>query len=123
MGLWHTLLGVDVVQAGRQAASDVGESDLLRLLNEDPPAWIVLTPVGGQGFILGRGNQQFSPAVLRSVGLERLLVVASESKLVALRGSPLLVDTGDQELDRELGGYVRIIAGRGKEIVYRVTSS
>ena len=81
---------------------------------------MVLTPVGGQGFLLGRGNQQLSARVLERVGRERILVAATETKLAALGGRPLLVETGDAELDEMLSGYTRVVTGYGREVVYRV---
>ncbi|MGW7416223.1 ATP-NAD kinase family protein [Streptomyces sp. NPDC054863] len=88
---------------------------------------IALSPIGGQGFLLGRGNQQLSPELLRAVGpgsdrgSGRLLVLATESKLAALHGRPLLVDTGDEDLDAALAGYVLVLTGRGRTALYRLT--
>jgi predicted polyphosphate/ATP-dependent NAD kinase len=78
--------------------------------------------VGGQGFVLGRGNQQISPAVLRAIGPDRVRIVATEAKLAALGGRPLLVDTGDPELDAALAGYRRVVTGYRHETVYRVAA-
>lgn len=85
------------------------------------PAHIALSPIGGQGFLLGRGNQQISPEVLRAVGTDRLSVLCTEAKLAALHGRPLLVDTGDEHLDGELSGYRRVITGHGRTALYRIT--
>jgi len=115
-----TLLGIDVVRNGHVVAQDADERTLLRLLEDPPCARVIVAPVGGQGFLLGRGNQQLSPAVLRRVGGDALVVVATESKLAALRGRPLLVDTGDAELDRRLAGHVRVVVDRRRFVVYRV---
>ena len=120
LGLPKSVLGVDVVQGGRLLAADADEETLLGLAG--PDAIVIVTPVGGQGFVLGRGNQQLSPAVLRAIGLDRLLIVATEAKLAALGGRPLLVDTGDRELDTALAGYRRVVTGYRHETVYRVTA-
>ncbi len=79
----NTLLGVDVVGERAVVASDVSENDLLRLTAERP-ATVVVTAIGGQGHIFGRGNQQISPRVLRQVGLDNIVVVATHQKLLAL---------------------------------------
>ncbi len=121
LGLEHTLLGVDVIQGDRVLVSDAAESDLLRVLDQ-ARARVLVAPIGGQGFLLGRGNQQISPSVLRRVGQEGLLVVATEHKLATLAGRPLRVDTGDTEVDRALSGYVRIVTGPGRETVYRIAA-
>jgi predicted polyphosphate/ATP-dependent NAD kinase len=120
LGLPKSLLGVDVVQDGRLLVADADEAALLAVAS--PAATIVLAPVGGQGFILGRGNQQLSPAVIRAIGADRLVVVATEAKLAGLRGQPLLVDTGDPELDAALAGYRRVVVGYGHEMIYEVAS-
>ena len=120
LGLPKSLLGVDVVQGGRLLAADADEEALLGLAG--PDAIVIVTPVGGQGFVLGRGNQQISPAVLWAIGVDRLLIVATEAKLAALGGRPLLVDTGDPELDAALAGYRRVVTGYRHATVYRVTA-
>ncbi len=124
LGLPKTLLGVDVVAiladgAARVVAADAGEAAILAALDGRPAA-IVVSPIGGQGFVLGRGNQQISPAVLRAAGPEALIVVATESKLASLRGQALLLDTGDAALDAQLAGYRRVIVGPGREVVVRL---
>jgi predicted polyphosphate/ATP-dependent NAD kinase len=123
LGIETTLLGVDVVHRGRLVAADIGEHELLRILASEPArhARLVVTVIGGQGYIFGRGNQQLSPAVIRAIGRGRLIVIATLDKLHALDG-PLIVDTGDEGLDRELAGYVRVRVGEREEVVWRVSS-
>ena len=93
-----------------------------KLATEGEDAAVVVTPIGGQGFLFGRGNQQLSPELLARVGRERLVVVATEAKLAALGGRPLLVDTGDPAVDAALAGYLRVITGPNRETVYRVAA-
>jgi predicted polyphosphate/ATP-dependent NAD kinase len=94
-----TLLGVDVFQNKKIVAADVNEKQILEA-TKNQVARIIVTPIGGQGFIFGRGNQQLSSKVIRQIGLENIVVVATKSKLDRLRS--LRVDTGDLELDKEL---------------------
>ncbi len=84
------------------------------------PVSIVVTPIGGQGFLFGRGNQPIAPAIIRAAGRDAVIVVATPAKLAALGGRPLLVDTGDAELDRALAGFITVITGRAERVVVPV---
>ncbi|WP_440465762.1 ATP-NAD kinase family protein [Pseudomonas sp. YH-1] len=112
-----TLLGVDVIENGEVIAHDVTEAQLFELVSGHP-AFLLVTAIGGQGHILGRGNQQISPRVLRAIGIERLRVVATKRKLGTLEGRPLLVDSGDTELDASFPAAVRVWAGYKEELLY-----
>jgi predicted polyphosphate/ATP-dependent NAD kinase len=119
----NTLLGVDVVRNGKLLAADADEQRLLQLLADDPgPAHIVVTAIGGQGHLFGRGNQQFSPAVIRAVGVDNLTIVAAKSKIAGLEGRPLLVDTNDIQLDSDLCGLRMIITGYDDHVLYRIST-
>ena len=119
----NTLLGVDVVLNRELVDNDVGEKQLFHLLNQHKgKARIVVTAIGGQGHVFGRGNQQISPRIIRLVGKNNIIVVASRDKLVALQPYPLLVDTGDPDLDQELSGYVRVVTGWEDSIMYRISN-
>jgi predicted polyphosphate/ATP-dependent NAD kinase len=121
LGLSGTLLGVDVIHNGEVVSRDADEETLRRLVADHPgDAEILVTAIGGQGHIFGRGNQQFSPAVIRAVGLDNITVVAAKSKITALEGRPLLVDTNDPELDKALSGYRQVLTGYDDHILYRV---
>ena len=122
LGLPKTLLGVDLVRDGAVVVADATEEGILRALAEGPPGGIVVTPIGGQGHFLGRGNQQIGARVVRAVGLDRLLVAATPEKLASLHDGTLHVDTGDPTLDRALIGWRRVITGRGSEAVCRVAA-
>ena len=122
LGLPKTLLGVDLVRDGALVAADASEDDILRALAESRPGAIVVTPIGGQGHFLGRGNQQIGARVVRAVGLDRLLVAATPEKLASLGGGTLHVDTGDPALDSALAGWRRVITGFGNEAVCRVAA-
>ena len=121
LGLEGSLLGIDAVAAGELVGRDLDESRLLSLV-EGREARLVLGVVGGQGYLLGRGNQQLSPAVLRAIGLERIEIVASLEKLVALDPNLLRVDTGDPTLDTELCGYRRVRVAPGRTVVLELAA-
>ncbi|MFE3454475.1 ATP-NAD kinase family protein [Nonomuraea sp. NPDC059194] len=133
LGLTTTLLGVDVVEpadgdGGVLVAGDVSEAELLALVT-GREAVVVLSVIGGQGFVLGRGNQQVSPRVLDAVighgdaTGRRLLVLATPQKLAALRGRPLLADSGDENLDGKLGGHVQVITGYRESTIYQIRTA
>ncbi len=118
-GVKKTLLGVDVVKGdGTILGVDLSESELLRLV--DGRSKIIVSPIGGQGFLFGRGNQQLSPRVLRKVGLQNLIIVAAATKILSLRERRLIVDTGDEELDAQLRGYCRVLTSYREEMVVKV---
>ncbi len=119
LGIAKTLLGVDMIRDGRVVHADATEADLLAAIAPGE-ADIVVTPIGGQGHFLGRGNQQISAAVLRRAGLSRVFVVATPEKLASLHNATLRVDTGDAELDHALAGYVRVITGYRRAAICRV---
>lgn len=101
-----TLLGVDAIYEGKLVGEDLNETGILKLLERFDEARIIISPIGGQGFIFGRGNQEFSPEVLRSVGKENVIVVATRDKLEKL--NCLRVDTGEAEVDEMLRGYIKV---------------
>ncbi len=117
--LGNTLLGVDVVHRGEVVASDVSENQLLELILGNK-AKIILTIIGGQGHLFGRGNQQLSPRIIREVGRENIVVIATKEKLTALAGKPLLADTGDEALNEALSGYIRVTTGYADYVMYPV---
>lgn len=121
LGLDNTLLGIDAVQRGELLGKDLDEQSLRALLDaHSGPAQIVITAIGGQGHILGRGNQQLSPVVIRAVGVDNITIVASKTKLTALQGRPLLVDSNEPELDQQLSGYRPVITGYHDAVMYPV---
>ncbi|NBD35142.1 MAG: ATP-NAD kinase [Chloroflexi bacterium] len=108
-----TLLGVDAVAGGELVGTDLNETDILALIPRYSDHYIVVTPIGGNGFIFGRGNKQFTPEVIRQVGQGRLkahiIVVSTERKARELPA--LRVDTDDAALDEQLSGYIEVQIG------------
>ncbi|WMS91857.1 ATP-NAD kinase family protein [Pseudoalteromonas sp. HL-AS1] len=119
MGLENTLLGVDLIKDQTLVSQDLTAKQLLELTH-DQSTKLVITLIGGQGHIFGRGNQQLSPVLIRAIGKENIIVVATKTKLQALNGRPLICDTGDGELDDELTGYIKVTTGFNDHIMYAV---
>jgi predicted polyphosphate/ATP-dependent NAD kinase len=118
-----TLLGVDLVYGNKIVAKDVNEKGILDYLAAaNGKVKMIVTVIGGQGYVFGRGNQQLSPAVIRKVGLDNIIIAASKPKMLSLFGKPLLVDTGDEELNKELSGYRRVYVGYGDSVMFKLTS-
>jgi len=124
MGIKGTLLGVDLVLNGELFKADATEQEILAALSVLPvgkTATLIITLIGGQGHLFGRGNQQLSPAVIRVIGRDHIWVVASKNKLNMLNGRPILLDTGDQALNHQLSGYMRVITGYEDYVIYPVS--
>lgn len=125
LGLANTLLGVDVIQHKQIMAKDVTAQQLLTFIADKktyPSVKLVITLIGGQGHILGRGNQQLSPDLIRQIEKDNILILATKTKLKALEGRPLIVDSGDPELDKALTGYYKIVTGYHDYVMYQVAN-
>ena len=121
LGLTKTLIGVDVILGNKITKSDANEKDILKLI-QTRAAKIIVTPIGGQGFLFGRGNPQISASVIREVGKENIEVVSTLDKIISLKGRPLLVDTGDVDVNELLCGHHKIITGYRDRIVYPIST-
>lgn len=115
-----TLLGVDVIKKGKIIRKDADEKSLLELAGKSGKTEIIVTCIGGAGFIFGRGNQQISPEVIKQVSREHIQLAVTKSKLSGLNRRPMLVDTGNILVDKYLCGYYRIYFSRHESAVYRV---
>ena len=122
LDLEGTLTGVDVVRNRELVVADASESDLLLLLADRPPATIILGVIGGQGFLLGRGNQQMSPRVLASIDEEDVVIVASAEKILTLDPPVLRIDFGDSRALSTLMGYRRVRTGPTATTILKVVS-
>ena len=116
-----TLLGVDLVYNKQLLASDCTEQEILSYLDRYDKVKLIVTVIGGQGYVFGRGNQQLSAKVILRVGKANIIVAAAKGKLLALKGQPLYVDTGDEEINAMLAGYIRVVCGYGEEMAVKVT--
>ena len=97
IGIKNTLLGIDAVYNNKLIGSDLNEKGILRLLNKFNKIKVILSPIGAQGFILGRGNLQLSSKAIKKIGLDNIIIVSTPAKLAS---TPVIrVDTGDKKLD------------------------
>lgn len=113
-----SLLGIDAVFNGKMVGKDLNENGLLELIDKYKNTKIILTPIGGNGFILGRASKQFTPEVIKHIGKKNLIIVATDDKISRLEC--LRVDTGDAKLDATLRGYCKVITGYKTETIIEV---
>ncbi len=118
IGVEKTLLGIDAVYRAQIVGKDLNEKGLLALINKYDKIKIIVTPIGGNGFIFGRASKQFTPAVLNAIGEENIIVVATDDKISRLEC--LRVDTGDDGTDNRLKGHMKVITGYKTETLIEV---
>lgn len=121
LGLDNTLLGVDIIKGTQLLASDVTANELLELTTGQE-CKLVLTLIGGQGHIIGRGNQQLSAAFLKQLNKSNIILVATKTKLVNLAGRPFIVDSDDPELDEHLSGLINVVTGYHDQVLYPIAN-
>ena len=111
LNIRNTLLGIDAVYNKKVVANDINEEKILELLEKYPKAKVILSPIGAQGFFLGRGNLQLSPKVIKKIGIDNIIIVSTPAKLLSI--SFLRVDTGEKTLDHLFSekGYMMVVIG------------
>jgi predicted polyphosphate/ATP-dependent NAD kinase len=119
LGYDSTVLGIDLVYQKKVIAQDLNEQEILEHIKGHKTK-LITTPIGGQGFLFGRGNQQVSAQVLQEIGKDNIIIVASENKIASLEKKELVFYTGDPATDKEIEGYYRVVTSYGAEIVMRV---
>ena len=119
LNLKYTLIGIDIICNKRLVANDLCEKQILKYVKEKKSK-LIITPTGGQGFLLGRGNQQISPEIIKVIGKNNIIVIATKEKVASLGGKPFLVDTGSSETDNMLKGYVKVITGYMEGVMYKI---
>ena len=118
LNLPKTLLGIDAIYDKRIVGLDLNEQGILELLDNYNKIILILSPVGGQGFLLGRGNKQLTPKILKIIGKNNIKIVATVEKMREL--ACLRVDTGDIEIDKILIGFGKVITGYKEELIVKI---
>ena len=122
LGFELNTLGIDITLGTNIVASDLNEKEILAALEEHQgDVILLLSPMGGQGFLIGRGNLQLSPDVLRMIGVDRVLGIVTPAKMLTLRS--LRVETGDPEMDERFSKkkYLKVLQGYRTTRVLRVS--
>ena len=121
MGVAGSLLGVVAILNRRLVEADVSAQQLRDLIaNHNGDVQVIITAIGGQGHIIGRGNQQLAPDILRAIPRQNIHIVASKEKILSLQNRPLLVDSNDPELDKSFSGYQSVLVGYDEFILYPI---
>jgi predicted polyphosphate/ATP-dependent NAD kinase len=113
-----SLLGVDAIYDKSLVGEDLKESGIIDLLNKYQKVKIIVTPIGGQGFVFGRGNKQFTPKILNRVGKNNIIIIGTEEKIKSLKC--LRVDTGDDGTDKMLEGLTKVVIGYKEELICKI---
>lgn len=121
LGLEYTILGVDIIKNKKLIAKDVNEQQILDIIG-DEPFKLIVTPMGGQGYIFGRGNQQLSSRVLNKVDKKDVMIVSTAGKLATLQNRDMLIYTLDDACDEKLSGYYRVVIGYGRYMVHKASN-
>ena len=118
LNLVKSLLGVDAIYNKSLVAEDINESGIIELLDKYQKAKIIVTPIGGSGFVFGRGNKQLTPKILRRIGKKNIIIIGTEDKIKSLKC--LRVDTGDDGTDKMLEGLTKVIIGYKEELICKI---
>lgn len=113
-----SLLGIDAIYHYKLVGKDINENGILDLLNKYPEAEIIVSPIGGQGFIFGRGNKQFTPKIFKKIEKNNITILSTEDKIKGL--NCLRVDTGDIDIDNMLKGYIKVIVGYNEKLMMKI---
>ncbi len=113
-----TLLGIDAIYNKKNVGKDVNEQGILELLEKYSKVNVIVSPIGGQGFVFGRGNKQFTPEILKRIGKKNIKIIATEEKMREL--DCLRIDTGNIEVDNTLKGFTKVIIGYKEELVLKI---
>jgi len=124
LSLPNTLLGIDIVFSEELIASDVDERSILEIINNHPVK-IIVTVIGGQGHVFGRGNQQLSGKIIGHVinqpgGQSNIIIIATNEKLRSLGTHPMIADTGSNDLDTQLAGLYTVVTGYQQKTLYKL---
>lgn len=120
LGLDSTLLGVDLIKGRTLIGKDLSESEIMAAI-AGKNVKLIITPTGGQGYLLGRGNQQLSASVITEIGKENIMIVATKDKLLSFGPKGINVDLNDEALNKSLSGYHRVICGYDDRMMVKVS--
>ncbi len=121
LNLKNTLIGVDLISNKRIVKNDVTKNEIINTISNYNKVIIIITPIGGQGYIFGRGNQQISSTIIMKVGKENIFIVATKSKIAGLENQMLLIDTGCEKTDKYIKGYYKVITGYNEKSIIKVS--
>ncbi len=116
MGLKKSITGVDAYSRGTEWLN-VDVKQMEEIVSSHSKIKVIVTPIGGTGVLLGRGNVQLTPA-LRRIDKSDLIIVATPDKVEGV--DHLIVDLDEEEVNEKFRGYARVITGYREEVVIKV---
>ncbi|MEM0140286.1 MAG: ATP-NAD kinase family protein [Ferroplasma sp.] len=108
LGYRTNMLGFDLFAGKKLIAADLDEKELYNsIINKKSE--LIISIIGGQGFLLGRGNQQISGRIIEAIGFENITVISSPEKLLDIK--KLYIDMNLNGI--KLPQYIRVLTGYG----------
>lgn len=114
-----SVLGVDLLFNGQVIAQDLNETGILEHV-EGKETKIIVSLIGRQGFLFGRGNLQFTPRVLEGIGMKNIIIISTKYKLQNIPGQTLKIDTRDPSLDEKMRGLYKVITDYDQLVICEV---
>jgi|YelNatPaOPRAMG01_1025707.scaffolds.fasta_scaffold15229_4 predicted polyphosphate/ATP-dependent NAD kinase len=118
-----SLLGIDIIKGRKLIGSNLNEYKILEIINKNKSK-LIITPIGGQGYIFGKGNLEISANVIKKIGGKKnIIIISTRNKIYKLNQKPFLIDTNDKELDERLSGWYKVIVGLNEYMMYKAVPS
>ena len=118
-----SLLGIDIIKGRKLIGSNLNEYKILEIINKNKSK-LIITPIGGQGYIFGKGNLEISANVIKKIGGKKnIIIISTKNKIYKLNQKPFLIDTNDKELDERLSGWYKVIVGFNEYMMYKAVPS
>ncbi len=110
------LLNFKIVKNRRVVKSRAGEEDILAAM-KDGNYRLIISPIGGMGILVGRGNYELSDRVLTELRPENLIIVATREKMIPINEIIMIAPVA---ISDRFGQYVRISVGIDEFVIKKL---